>query len=225
MQSVSAKTTECIALILSGNEHRHFWSQVVAGAEKAADELEVILYSRGIINDNDIWAQKIIFHHYVDDYGCKGIVIAPADAGLNEDVADSKRKGIYTVYIDRDTGGERIASIATDNQAAGVFAAKKMAEEIGENGKVVLFRLKKGVASTDAREEGFIQEAERMGLNIVSAPYIGTRTGDARGNAKRILNQINDIDGIFTPNDTTTIGTLLALEGIEKHKKHHTYRV
>ncbi len=93
-----------------------------------------------------------------------------------------------------------------------------MSEALGGQGNIILFRLKKGVASTDARESGFIDEARKNGLKIISDPYIGTRVGDARDNARATFLKFNNIDGIFTPNDTTTIGTIIVRNSINKFK-------
>ncbi len=218
LMPIMAMAEECLAVVISGSELRPFWSEVIQGAERAGSELGIRLYIRGTINDKDSNGQKIILHRFINEHGCRGVVIAPSDPSRNEDISLFKSKGIPTVYIDRDTGGERIASVTTDNYAAGQLAAAKMADAVGRGGKVALFRLEKGVASTDAREDGFLYEAKKRGLDIVADPYLGTRVGDARSMARKTLQNINNLDGIFTPNDTTTIGTIIAREVLKKHK-------
>ncbi len=208
----------CIVVIASGGITRPFWAQVINGAYKAGEELAIPLYVRGTVNDKDSAAQKEIIETAIEKKHCNAVVIAPSDSSLNEVVANLKQRNIPTIYVDRDTGGERVAYVATDNYAAGVLAAEKMAQALSNKGNVVLFRLKQGVASTDAREQGFIDKAQQMNLKIVADPYVGTRVGESRNIIKDTLEQQVDVAGIFTPNDTTTIGTILVRQTLNQHK-------
>lgn len=213
-----AATEQCITVIASGGITRPYWSQVINGAYKAGEELGISLYVRGTVNDKDAPAQKQIIETAIENKHCNAVVIAPSDSSINEVVAGLKQRDIPTIYVDRDTGGDRVAYVATDNYAAGVLAAQKMAQVLGDQGNVILFRLKQGVASTDAREQGFIDKARQMNLKIVADPYVGTRVGEARNIIKETLDQHTDIAGIFTPNDTTTIGTILVRQTLNRHK-------
>lgn len=216
--SFTVQAEKCIAVIVSGSELRPFWAEVIMGAQRAGDELGYQLYVRGTINDKDSEGQRVMLRRFVDEHHCIGVAIAPSDPSRNEDISQLKSRGVPTVYIDRDTGGERAAAVTTDNYAAGQLAAEKMSAALGGKGKVVLFRLQKGVVSTDAREAGFADEAKKRGLEVIADPYLGSRVGDARSVARRVLHSIEHVDGIFTPNDTTTIGTIIAREVIRKHK-------
>ncbi|MCE0495217.1 substrate-binding domain-containing protein [Vibrio salinus] len=216
--SVPVRAERCVILVLSGSTSRAFWSEIVDGAVKAGDELGYMIYARGTVNDNDDSTQIKIAQNFLSAYHCEGIVIAPSNSNVNRYVSRLKKQGIPAIYIDRDTGGERAAVIKTDNYSAGKLAAQKLSDVLGKKGNVVLFRLQKGVVSTDARESGFIEEAQRIGLTIVASPYIGTIVGSAKRNATSALHKAENIDGIFTPNDTTTIGTMIALRSSEKHK-------
>ena len=212
-----ADEKSCIAVIVSGSESRPFWSSVIAGAVQAGNELGVKIHARGTVNDKDDKGQKRILYSILKKHHCNGVVIAPSDVSRNEDVYFLKQKGIPTVYVDRDTGGERIASIKTDNQAAGMLAATKLSKALKGKKRVILFRLQKGVTSTDARELGFTEKAEELGLNIVASPYLGSRVGTARQKAQETLRLHPNIDGIFTPNDTTTVGVIKARETYGKN--------
>ncbi|MDW6004646.1 substrate-binding domain-containing protein [Vibrio mangrovi] len=207
-----ADRENCVTVITSGSVTRPFWSQVVAGATQAGKELGLKVYARGTVEDSDAVGQKFVLDNTMKLFRCQGLVIAPSDISRNQDIARLKGENIPAVYIDRDTGGERLASVTTDNYAAGQLAAKKMGEALGYHGNILLFRLKKGVASTDARERGFSDEAKKIGLKIVAETYLGTQVGDARSKAGKLLEQFQRVDGIFTPNDTTTIGVLIARE-------------
>jgi ribose transport system substrate-binding protein len=47
--------------------------------------------------------------------------------------------------------------VATDNRKGGTLAADRMGELLGGKGKVLVLRYQEGSASTQDREEGFIQ--------------------------------------------------------------------
>ncbi|MDW6094785.1 substrate-binding domain-containing protein [Vibrio rhizosphaerae] len=211
-QSAPEERQNCVTVITSGSTNRPFWSKVIEGATQAGKELGMKVYARGTVEDSDSAGQKFVLENTMKLFHCRGLVIAPSDVSRNQDMTRFKAEGIPVIYIDRDTGGDRLASVTTDNYAAGQLAAQKMGEALGNQGKVLLFRLKKGVASTDARERGFADEARKIGLTIIADTYLGTQVGDARSKAAKLLNQFSHVDGIFTPNDTTTIGVLIARE-------------
>ncbi|SJN59812.1 D-ribose-binding periplasmic protein precursor [Vibrio ruber DSM 16370] len=211
-QSAPQERQNCVTVITSGSTSRAFWSKVIEGATQAGKELGLKVYARGTVEDSDSSGQKFVLENTMKLFHCRGLVIAPSDASRNQDIAHLKAEGIPVIYIDRDTGGDRLASVTTDNYAAGQLAAQKMGEALGYQGNVLLFRLKKGVASTDARERGFADEAQKIGLTIVADAYLGTQVGDARSKSAEILEQFPHANGIFTPNDTTTIGVLISRE-------------
>ena len=136
-----------------------------------------------------------------------------------KDVAKLKAQGIPTVFIDRDIGGDRISIIKTENFSAGEKAGIEMAKALGGKGKIAILRFNKDVASTTARENGFIKGATSGGLEIVVDQYIGTMVGEARSEAYRILSIFKEIDGIFTPNESTSLGVIKALERLGKAGK------
>ncbi|SHO57280.1 substrate-binding domain-containing protein [Vibrio quintilis] len=202
----------CIAMVVSGSDSRQFWSKMINGARLAGKELGIDVFARGTVNDNDTKGQKFILDNLMEKYRCRGVLIAPSDVSRNQDVARLKQQNIPVIYIDRDTGGDRLISVKTDNEVAGALAARKMAEKLGGRGNVLVFRLQKGVVSTDAREAGFVREARKAGLKVMISGYLGTRIGDAKARAGKKMLQTAEVNGIFTPNDTTTIGVLQARE-------------
>ncbi|NPD07178.1 substrate-binding domain-containing protein [Vibrio ostreicida] len=203
---------DCIGVVPAGSVH-DFWKSVKAGSEKAGQELDLKIYFRGPHDESQIDAQRLIIDQVMNE-ACIGLMLAPNTQKRAEDVAKLKAMGIPTVYFDRDTGSADVISvIATDNYQSGVIAGKEMAKKMNHRGNVALLRMKKGVISTDAREKGFIDGATASGLSIVQDAYLGTRVGDARRNAEIALkNNLSSINGIFTPNESTTLGVIMALE-------------
>jgi len=208
-----ADSGPCIGVVMAGGG-LGFWQDVEKGAYQAAKELGIEVYVRGAVNEQNVKAQRSLIGA-VKKRGCGALVLAPNSPERKKDVQSLRQSGIPTVYIDRDMGGEAVSIIKTDNFLAGKLAAQKMIEALNGHGKVVVLRQGSNVASTKAREEGFIQSAKSGGLEILFETYIGSTVGEARIGAQKVLAQIDEIDGIFTPNESTTIGTVASLKTLK----------
>ena len=95
-----------------------------------------------------------------------------------------------------------------------------MGELLKGKGRILILRYQEGSASTEEREAGFIDETKTKfpGITIVSADqYAGPTRDTAKAASENLLNRFSDkVDGIFTPNESSTAGMLLALQDIGK---------
>ncbi|HSK63088.1 MAG TPA: substrate-binding domain-containing protein, partial [Pyrinomonadaceae bacterium] len=84
-------------------------------------------------------------------------------------------------------------------------------------------RYAEGSASTAEREEGFIGQMKKSfpEIELVSSDqYAGGTRETAKRASENLLNRYADeVQGIFTPNESTTAGMLLALQDIGKAGK------
>lgn len=210
--AVSALAKDCIEVVSAGGGYA-FWQAVGEGASQAGKELGIDIYFRGPAKEEDSQSQETIAN-MIWSLRCKALVIAPNAPERARLVDQLNAKGIPTVYIDRDTGGaDVVAVVATNNFAAGQLAGKEMAKALSGKGRVVLLREKENVVSTEERARGFIEGASRAGLKVVRDAYIGTSVGDARVQAEKVLAALRGkIDGVFTPNESTTLGALIQLK-------------
>jgi len=151
-----------------------------------------------------------------------GIVLAPLDdSALAPPVADAKRAGIPVVVIDSGLKGDDYVSyVATDNRKGGRLAGDQLATLLNGTGKVVLLRYAEGSESTAQREEGFL-EAIKMhpGIQIVSSnQYGGADVEGAYKKSEALLSGMKlpdgrpDVNGIFTPNESTTLAMMRVLQ-------------
>lgn len=207
-----ARSENCIGVVHAGGGYA-FWTEVGRGAKQAGERLGVNIYFRGPPDENSPDAQQKIIQA-VERQRCTALVLAPDAPQRAADVARLGKAGVPTVYIDRDYGdGEAVAVVATDNYRAGRLAGQQLAEALGNRGEVAVLRMKAGVRSTDERERGFIDAARAAGLTIVAEEWIGSAVGEARGNALKVLTRLRrPVDGLFTPNESTTRATLVALK-------------
>jgi len=199
-----------------------FWKSIHAGAVKASQDLAaagtpVEVIWKGPMREGDREQQVQVVEGFVTRR-VNGIVLAPFDRkALARPVEEAAGAGIPTVVIDSGLDSAApVSVVASNNYHGGELVADEMARLLKEKGKVLMLRYQEGVASTEAREKGFEERmrAAHPGVEIVSSNQHGGATRDtAKTAAENLLNRYAEgVDGIFTPNESTTVGTLLALE-------------
>jgi ribose transport system substrate-binding protein len=211
--------TLTIAVIPKGTSHA-FWQSIHAGAAKASKELGVSIVWRGPLREDERESQISEVERFVTS-GVSGIVLAPLDeVALAQPVADATRNKIPVVVIDSGLKGhDYVSFVATDNRLAGRLAGEQLATLLHDKGRVVLLRYAEGSDSTLQREAGFLDAiAARPGLNIVSAnQYGGADVEGAYKKSEALLSGLKradgalDVDGIFTPNESTTLAMMRVL--------------
>jgi ribose transport system substrate-binding protein len=214
-----------IAVIPKGTTHE-FWKAIHAGAVQAQEELSaqgtpVRIIWKGPLREDDRELQIQVVEGFLSQ-GVQGIVLAPLDdRALVRPVEEAKRAGVPTVIIDSGLETDSIVSfVATDNRKGGQLAADHMGTLLGGKGKVLLLRYQEGSASTHQREEGFLEEikAKHPSIQVISSDqYAGVTRETAKRAAENLLNRYgNELQGVFTVNETSTIGMLLALQDLKK---------
>lgn len=214
-----------IAVIPKGTTHE-FWKSVHAGAVKAARELDVEVIWKGPLKEDDLKEQVDIVGSFVGQK-VSGIVLAPLnDKGLVAPVKDAKAAGIPVVVFDSALQGEEhVSFVATDNFAAGKLAGERMIKLLGGKGNVALLRYLEGSASTNQREQGFLEAMKGAAeIKVVSDnQYGGATTESASKVAEGLLiaqgADKDQLGGVFCPNESSTFGMLLALDRLKLAKK------
>jgi ribose transport system substrate-binding protein len=201
---------------------------VHAGAVKASRELDVDLVWKGPLKEDDLKNQIDLVESFTAQK-VSGIALAPLnDKALVASVNAASAAGSPVVIFDSAlSGGSVVSFVATDNRAAGGLAGDRAAEILPNGGKLVVLRYQEGSASTHEREEGFLERAKsHPGLAVVSDnQYAGPTTESAFAAAESILLAQNaaggGVNAVFTPNESTTFGMLLALEKSKLAGKIH----
>jgi ribose transport system substrate-binding protein len=212
-----------IAVIPKGTTHE-FWKSIHAGAIQAARELSaegapVSIIWKGPFREDDREQQIQVVEGFLSQ-GVQGIVLAPLDdRALVRPVEEARRAGVPTVIIDsRLESDAAVSFVATDNKKGGRLGAGRLGELLGGRGKILLLRYAEGSASTTEREQGFLEELRDKypGIELVSADqYAGPTRETAKRASENLLNRYGaDVRGIFTPNESSTVGMLLALQDI-----------
>ncbi|MBL8064756.1 MAG: substrate-binding domain-containing protein [Chthonomonadaceae bacterium] len=207
-----------IAMVPKGTAHE-FWKTVHAGADDAAKELGVNLIWKGPLNENDREQQIKVIEDFVTQK-VSGICVAPLDdKALRNPVDEALKEKIPVLVFDSglaDFTGT-VSFVATDNKKGGMIAAEAMAKSLGKGGKVIVLRYIEGSASTNQREEGFLEAAKAAGLEIVSDnQYAGATVDTAMSASENLMNRFRDsVQGIFCPNESSTAGMLKVLQDLK----------
>ncbi len=145
-----------------------------------------------------------------------GVLLAPLDdKALVPSLERLDAAGIPCVIFDSGVDSDKYVSfVATDNYKGGTLAAKRMGQILGGSGKIAVIKYAPGSASTTKRENGFIEtiENEFPNIEITDTKYGQDTVETALQAAEDILTKNPDIDGIFACNESTSVGTLRALE-------------
>jgi len=207
-----------IAVIPKGTSHE-FWKSVHAGAVKAARELgNVDPIWKGPLQENDLKGQIDVVEGFVAQ-GVKGMLLAPLDdKGLAAPVKQAVAAGIPVVIFDSDLQGTDHASfVATDNFAAGKMAGDALGKLLApDRKKVIVLRYQEGSASTQKREDGFLEAMKAFPfVELVSTnQYAGATVESAQKASENLLAAHNDVHGIFCPNESSTFGMLQVLRSL-----------
>ena len=204
-----------IAVIPKGVTHE-FWKSIHAGAVKAELEYDVEILWKGPQKEDDRAQQITVVEDFISR-GVDGIVLAPLDdRALMRPVRDAARENIPVVIIDSALqGSDYICFVATDNFKGGAMAAERMGELLEGKGRIFLIRYQEGSASTTKRENGFRETIQNQypGIEFLADDqYAGTTTESAYQLTENLLSRFPNVEGIFCPNESTTFGTLRALQ-------------
>ncbi|HZV36308.1 MAG TPA: substrate-binding domain-containing protein [Verrucomicrobiae bacterium] len=223
--SLAEDKTYTIAVIPKGTTHE-FWRSVHAGAVKAERELNgkgihVEIIWKGPLREDDRDMQIQVVENFMTR-GVSGILLAPLDShALVAPVVNAVRAKVPVVVFDSALKTDKIVSfVATDNYKGGVMAGEKMGELLGGKGNVILLRYAVGSASTEAREAGFLDtlKSKFPGIKIISSDqYAGATRETAYQASQNLLNRFGrEVNGIFAPNEGSTVGMTKALKDIGK---------
>ena len=223
MMSCSKQSADkiTISLIPKGTSHV-FWQSVHAGAIKASKELGVNIVWIGPDKEDDRNQQIALVDNQVMNQ-VSAIALAPLDEmALRRPVKNAVAKNIPVVIFDsglKDSEDVYSSFIATDNREGGRIAGRQLGQLLKGKGKVIMLRYQEGNASTDNREEGFLETIKGFsGIEVTSdEQYGGASKASAQQASENLLLRFRDadgqltIDGIFCPNESTTYGMLQAL--------------
>lgn len=219
-----AASTDAAAPAASGEKHKIFlitmdqmdqhWVNVSKGCEKAVAELGNVEYKWTAPDVKDDAKQIEMVNNAVAG-GAQAILLAAnGPDAVTAALKEADAAGVKIVYVDSAAAFPGIATLATDNKAAGTTAGKEMikaleAKSITE-GKIGLVSVNAATASTVAREEGFRAAFEGSKFELLETQY---GDGDAAKSKDIAANYITQgCVGIFGANEGSTVGAGNAIQ-------------
>jgi ribose transport system substrate-binding protein len=210
------------AVIPKGTTHE-FWKSIHAGALKGAKDRGVEVIWKGPVKEDDRDEQIKVVENFISQ-GVDGIVLAPLDdQALVPVLNDAKARKIPVLIFDSGVKwNDYVSFVATDNYKAGALGADRLGTLLDGKGDVILLRYAEGSASTMEREAGFLTTLSQRypAMRVVSSnQYGGATTETAYAASENLLSTFKSVQGIFTPNESTTFGMLLALDAAGRTDK------
>ncbi|RYC15562.1 ABC transporter substrate-binding protein [Ciceribacter ferrooxidans] len=203
-----------IPLISKGFQHQ-FWQAVKAGADKAAAEFNVEVTFEGPDNETQVDKQiDMLSAALAKNPQAIGFAALDTQAAipLLKQAQDAK---IPVIAFDSGVDSDIPATTATtDNVAAAALAADKMAELIGDAGKVALVVHDQTSRTGIDRRDGFVNQmkAKHPNIEIVDIQYGGGDQLQSTEIAKAILAANSDLKGFFGANEGSAIGIVNAIK-------------
>jgi ribose transport system substrate-binding protein len=184
------------------------WVNVDKGCQKAVAELGNIDY-KWLAPDVKDDAKQIECINNAVAGGANAILLAAnGPTAVTSALEEAKKANVKIVYVDSPADFEAVATLATDNQAAGTLAGKEMIKALDaagiKEGKIGVISVNAATASTVAREKGFRAAFEGSKFEILETQY---GEGDAAKSKDIAANYITQgCVGIFGANEGSTVG-------------------
>jgi ribose transport system substrate-binding protein len=106
-----------------------------------------------------------------------------------------------------------VSVVATDNRAAGVMAAKAVADLLNGKGTIGMIKHVPGSDSTEEREQGFSEAIRLLApkLRVVASEYCMSFRERALSVAKQMLAAHPNLGALFGSSEAATMGAMRAL--------------
>lgn len=185
------------------------WVNVDKGCQKAVAELGNIEY-KWLAPDVKDDAKQIECINNAVAGGADAILLAAnGPTAVTSALKEAQKANVKIVYVDSPADFEAVATLATDNKAAGNTAGKEMIKALEaagiKEGKIGIVSVNAATASTVAREAGFRAAFEGTKYEILETQY---GEGDAAKSKDIAANYITQgCVGIFGTNEGSTVGT------------------
>ena len=201
-----------IAVLPKGLVHQ-FWLTVNAGAEAAGKDFNAEIIWKGPEKETDVAKQIGIVEDMISR-DVDAIVMAACDENaLVSVLKKAADAGIPVVTIDSGVKSDvPITFVATDNIKGAQMAADALARLIGEEGEVGLIPFVAGAATSEMREQGFIDGLQRYPrIKLVAKQYSQSDVAKGMAVTEDMMTANPKLKGIFAANESGAMGAAQAL--------------
>lgn len=207
-----------VAIVSKGFQHQ-FWQSVKDGADAAAEEFGVEVTFEGPESESQVDKQMEMLRAALDkNPQAIGFAALDSKAALPL-LEEADGKDIPIIAFDSGVDSDiPLSTASTDNKAAAALAADKMAELIGEEGKIALVVHDQTSVTGVDRRDGFVEQIESAypNIEIVDIQYGGGDHLKSTDLAKAMMSAHSDLKGIFGSNEGSAIGVVNAVRELNK---------
>jgi ribose transport system substrate-binding protein len=210
----SAGAKPYIAIVSKGSQHQ-FWQAVQKGATDEAAKLGATITYEGPASESEVDKQLTMLQTALDKKPAAICFAALDSKAATPLLQKAKDAGIPVVGFDSGVDSDiPVTTVTTDNIAAAGEAADKMAELIGDAGKVAVIVHDQTSRTGIDRRDGFLKRMEEKHPNIevVAVEYGAGDPVKSADFAKAILAANPDLKGFFGANEGSIKGVLNALK-------------
>jgi ribose transport system substrate-binding protein len=142
------------------------------------------------------------------------LIVNPVDGNaVVSAITAANDAGVPVITVDRAAeGGDVVSHIASDNVAGGEMAGDFIAEQLGEEGKVVELQGIPGTSAARDRGKGFNQSMDKYaGMEVIARQPAGFDRAEGMTVMENILQGNPEIDAVFAHNDNMALGAMEAI--------------
>ena len=218
-----------IAVVAKGL-NSSYWNNVKKGSEMAIKKLneelgytgndKVRLTFEGPANNSDVDSQINIIDAVLADNPTILCLSAVDMQSCNAQLETAQENGIPVVIIDSGVENNLIAAAcATNNYNAGVEAAKKMSDVVGNSGEVAVMAHQATAQSSIDRVKGFTEEMtnNHPDIKIVETSY-ESEDKTVKEIVSKVLMDHPELSGYFGTNENMAVGVMDAMEEADNDK-------
>lgn len=216
--SATSQESYTVYLVTMDKMDQH-WVAVDEGAKTMANALG-LTYKWDAPDVKDNAKQIEAINNAVADNADLILLAANDPQAISAAVKNAKNKGVKIIYVDSPANEEAIATLSTNNTAAGELAGQTMIEELAAKGvtkgKIGIIGVNTATNSTMSRENGFRRVVEAAGFTILTTEY---KDGDAAASqdaATGFITGNSDLVGLYGTNEGSTVGVGNAIKSSEK---------
>ena len=198
--------------LIAGVKGDEFYITMNCGAQAEAKKLGVSLNFQGPDQFDPSLQTPIV--NAVAAKKPDAVLVAPTDTkAMFAPINTLAQNGSKVVLVDTTLDQASIAQsqIASDNLGGGKAAADALAKLIGGKGKAFVMNVKPGISTTDQRNQGFQDEAKKLGLQSIGQQFDNDDPAKAASVVNGILAKNPDLKGIFATNLFSAEGSATAL--------------
>jgi ribose transport system substrate-binding protein len=220
--NILAKDREEIKIALvTAIAQNPFFVTMDAGARTAAHELGVSYEYQGPSTFSFVDQMTIV--RSLVSRGIDGILIAPVDSDASvAPLSELVEAGISIICVDttlaeNDIAGLPLTTITSDNVKGGRIAGERLAQIIGEKGKVALMRSSVQLSTDRDRAQGFKEAlSEYPDIEIVAEEFGEEQTSNAASQIQTILSAHPDLAGAFGVTTPIAHGVAMGIQAMGK---------